>query len=126
MALSTDARDEIATALRSAGIEAFPFPPETPTLPSAIVLPDDPYLIPNRVGVGLTYSAAYSVDCLAQALDNEAGLAAVEALIDSVLAALPNGVTPTRVSRPVIESLGAQGNAYVSSIQVTAQLTEKG
>jgi len=122
MALTTEARDEIATALTAAGILAFKSAPATVTMPSVIVVPAEPYLVVNRIGHGLSYMAAWDLTCIAQALDNESGLANVETLLDNVLAALPDGMAVTRVSRPMLDDFGAQGSGYVSQISVTAQL----
>jgi hypothetical protein len=125
MALTTDARTEIAETLREAGLPAFAYVPPTVSVPAVIVTPDDPYIVTDNIGGTLAYRAAFLVDCLAQATDPAAGLAKVEDLIDSVLAALPSGVWATRVGRPGLDDLGAQGTVYVAQISVNAHLVEE-
>lgn len=123
MALTTDARVEIAAALTAAGLPAFPYLPETVTLPAVIITPRDPYVIPDRIGRDLTYTANFRVSMLAQALDNAAGLAAVEDLIDRTMAAMPDGVLVLSVGPPLIDDLGAQGSAYVAEMDIAAHVT---
>jgi hypothetical protein len=120
--LTTGARDAIAKALRDAGLPAHSYVPETVSPPAVIVIPDDPYIVVNRLGPRLSYSAAFTVTVMVQALDNEASLALCEAHIDAVLDALPSGVSATRVSRPALDDLGAQGAVYVAEVNVTAQV----
>lgn len=122
MALTTDARQEIADALNAAGILAFPVVPETLTMPSVVIVPGEPYVIPDRIGPTLAYTASYDLTCVAQAADNAAGLAAVEGMIDAVLAALPDGIRCERVTRPALDDFGAQGAGYVAQIFVTGHL----
>jgi hypothetical protein len=120
---STDARHELSVLLRANGIDAYPYPPETLSLPCVVVYPSDPYLEPNRLGHDTLRAAGFFTLAVAvQALDNEAGLSACEALIEDTLMALPSGVQVTRVSRPGLDDTGAQGSVYVSEITITAQL----
>lgn len=122
MALTTDARQEIADALNAAGILTFPVVPETLTMPSVVIVPGEPYVLPDRIGPTLAYTASYDLTCVAQAADNAAGLAAVEGMIDAVLAALPDGIRCERVTRPALDDFGAQGAGYVAQIFVTGHL----
>jgi hypothetical protein len=124
MALTTDTRTEIAAALAMAGLPAFPYVPETVTLPSVVVVPDDPYIVVDRLGPTLNYTVAYVLHVVTQAIDNEAGLSSCEALIDDTLRAIPDGVRVVRVNRPLIDNLGAQGSAYVAQIFVQAHVAE--
>ena len=121
-ALSTEARLELHQAFIDAGLPSYSYVPETPSPPAVIVLPDDPYIEPNRLGARLAYRAHFIVAVIVQALDNETALTNAEALIDSVLTAVPSGVTVDRVSRPALDSLGAQGAVYVVEINVSAQV----
>lgn len=123
MALTTEARTEIATALRAKGLPAFPYLPATVSLPAAILVPGDPYVIPDRIGATLTYTARFRLSLLAQALDNESGLIACEELIDATMAALPDGVLVVRCGPPLLDDLGAQGSAYVAEMEITAHVT---
>lgn len=123
MALTTDARTEIVAALAAAGLPAFPYVPPTVSLPAVIITPRDPYVIPDRIGETLTYTAAFRLSIVAQALDNESSLAACEDLIDRTIAALPDGVHFIRSGPPLIDSLGAQGDAMVAEMDVTAHVT---
>lgn len=123
MALTTDARNEIADALRAAGLPAFPYLPATVSLPAVILVPADPYVIPDRIGSTLTYTARFTVSLLAQAIDNASGLAAVEALIDETMGALPDGVLVIRCGPPLLDDLGAQGAAYVADLEISAHVT---
>ena len=123
MALTTDARVEIADALRAAGLPAFPYLPPTVSLPAVILVPADPYVVPDRIGPTLTYTARFTVSLLAQAIDNASGLAAVESLIDATMAALPDGVMVIRCGPPLLDDMGAQGVAYVADMDISAHVT---
>lgn len=123
MALTTDARTEITDVLRTAGLPAFAYVPATVSLPAVILTPRDPYILPDRIGDTLTYTASFRVSMLAQALDNAAGLAACEDLIDRTMAAMPDGVLVVRCGPPLLDSLGAQGDAYVAEMDITAHVT---
>jgi hypothetical protein len=120
---TTEGRLALHAALEAAGLPAFPYLPETVSPPCVIVLPDDPYVTPNRIGPGvLRYQAQYVVACVVQATDNETAVTNCEHLIDAVLFALPDGISASRVSRPSLDSLGAQGAIYVAEVTCTAQL----
>jgi hypothetical protein len=121
-AASTDARLAITTALKTAGLPAFPYVPKTVSMPAVIVIPDDPYLIPNRVGPVLRMEAKYVVVCVAAAHEAEAGVASCEEMAERAILALPDGVTADRVTRPSLDSIGAQGSVYVAEITITAQV----
>jgi hypothetical protein len=123
VALTTDARVEIAAVLRAAGLPAFEYVPPTVSLPAVIIVPADPYVVPDRIGPTLTYTARFTVSLLAQAVDNASGLAAVEALIDETMAALPDGVLVIRCGPPLLDDLGAQGSAYVADMDISAHVT---
>lgn len=125
MALTTDARTEIAAALLAAGLPAFPYIPETVSLPAVMVVPGDPYITLDRIGPTLEYLARFRVFVVVQALDTAAALAANEALLDATITALPVGVSANRVSPPLLDDMGAQGAAMVSEIEVTAHVSER-
>ena len=124
MALSTDARQELALLLRDAGLPAFAQMPQTVTLPAVVLVPDSPYLTPTRVGPQLAYQMGLRILVLGQAADNAAGLALIEQLLDDTLSALPGSVLVTRIDPPTLDTLGAQGSAYGS--EITAQLHLEG
>ena len=122
MALTTDARNDIAAALTSAGLTAHATVPTTIIPPCVIVAPDEPYIEPDRIGDWLRYTAYLRIGCIAQAVDNRAGLANCETLIDQVLTHLPDGVTVSRVGAPSLDDIGAQGAVYVAEVTITAHL----
>lgn len=121
MALSTEIRDEITTALRAAGIPAFASQPGTAPNPAVIIGPDSPYLTFDRVGPINGYTIGLRLTVQVQALDTAASLAILEALIEDVIGALPTGIGVSPVTAPRLESLGTgQGSAYTAEIPVTA------
>jgi hypothetical protein len=122
-ALTTDARKVITDALAAAGLPAFAYVPATVSLPAVIITPRDPYITPDRVGAILTYTAAFRVSCIVQALDNETALAACELLIDRTITALPDGVRFIRGGPPLMDDLGGQGTAFVAELDVEAHVT---
>jgi hypothetical protein len=121
-AQATDARLAITAALTAAGLPAFSYVPKTVSMPAVIVIPDDPYLTPNRVGSQLSMEIAFVVACVANGNDNEAAVAVCEALAEAVVVSLPDGVRAVRVSRPSLDSIGAQGSVYVAEVTVQAQV----
>ena len=76
------------------------------------------------MGSTLAYSLRLRLACMVQALDNQAALAAVEQLLDTVLKLLPKAVNVERVEPPTLDSLGNQGSIYVSEITITTQVKE--
>jgi hypothetical protein len=122
MTETTQARSALAAVLTAAGLPAHAYVPATVTVPAVILRPADPYMIPNRIGRGLRFAMALTCDVITPSLDNEAGLASAEALIESVLGALPDGWNAVRVGKPGVDDLGSQGSVYVTEIDLTAQL----
>lgn len=123
---ATEARRDIAAALTTAGITAFPSTPSTMPLPCVVLVPDSTYLELVSVGGALTYRLGMRAQINAPALSTDAALETIEQLIDDTIAALPSGVTASTVSAPRLDSLGTgQGSLYVAEVTLSALIKKE-
>ena len=123
---ATSGRADIAAALTAAGLTAFASTPSTMPLPCVVLTPDSPYLELVSIGSALTYRIGIKAQINAPALDNAAALEVVETLADSVIEALPSGVTASTLSAPRLDSLGqGQGSIYTADLTLTALITKE-
>lgn len=126
MALLTEFREELVTALRAEVTSApvLEAPPSAVSAPAVYVRPGDPWADTPTLGATLSYRAHLQVRCLARAMDNTAALAEAEALLDEVLSALPAGVVWSDATAPTPQEIGAQGVVVAFDLTVSAHLTE--
>lgn len=117
----TEARLELAAALTAAGLPAFAAAPSTAPVPSCIVNPGSPYLEVVNLGQHPTYRVGLVVSISAPAFSTAAALETLEALVDRVIEALPNGIAASSVSSPRLEFLGeGQGSVYIAEVTLSA------
>ena len=123
MNIYTDARQEIVTALTTAGLTAFGFTPPTLVPPCVIVEPGEEWITPDRVG-GKSYRVEFTATAHVSLIDANAAITGLEALITDTLAALPEGVHSTTVASPEVDGTGSQGETLAAAILLTAQVRE--
>lgn len=115
----TDARAELTTALDTAlSVKVYDTPPQVPTTPSVSVSCGSPWMTPSRLahGVQVTWKILIAVR------DDKDHVPALEALVETVLGALPNGYTLESVGPPSSLDIGAQGSVMAADVLVTAQI----
>lgn len=122
--LSTQARAELVTLLESTGRTVHPVAPPVPIPPCLVVVPDTPWMIPNRLGSALNYELRYRVLVVSDARVNASAMADAEAAVEDVLDALTGKFAVTQVGPPQLTDTGAQGVVQTTEISLTAQVKE--
>ena len=100
----TTAKVEFTTALQGAGLDVKEYLPDRITPPVVIVMPNQPYLVPETVGN--EYTMNLEVVCVAQTATNENASEELDSLIESVLNALPAYAGITSVGKPYALTTG--------------------
>lgn len=117
---ATSVRRAITEALQAAGLPAYAAPLGTTPVPSVVVQPDSPYLLPTALGRD-TWRVQLQLAISVPALDTATALEAIETMATAVLDALPQGCDVQELTQPALQSLGqAQGSVYAASIVVAA------
>lgn len=124
-AAATDARVEIAAALRDglpAAIPVYDLLPAVIRPPLVALEPRDPYLEPLTIGYD-RFLLRLAVAIIAPAAEPGRGFAWIEETAELVYDLLPPGVTAENLAAPRITDLGAQGPALVAEIDLTIPIT---
>lgn len=124
MALSTEAREALITALGGAGIKVYDTVPAVPKPPCIVVTPDGPWIQPERIGSNLNYVVRWRVLVVISPRNNEAATIDVEDAVDTVLGLIPASMTVEQVNAPQIQDTGAQGSVLTTEINVSAHWKE--
>lgn len=122
--LSTQARAELVTLLEGTGRTVHAVPPPVPIPPCLVVVPDSPWMVPNRIGSARNYQLRYRVLVVSDARVNTSAMADAEAAVDAILDALTGKFAVTQVGPPQLTDTGAQGVVQTTEITLTAQVKE--
>jgi hypothetical protein len=120
----TSTRHELAGYYLAAGIQTYPSAPQTLVTPCVVILPDSPWIEPNRVGDKIRARMSFTVTAYASAIENEIALAAIEDLVEAIIRATPHGLLITSVGRPVESDQGSQGVTLSAAVNISAQIEE--
>lgn len=123
-ALTTEARQTLTTAFSALGIKVYDTVPAVPTPPCIVVVPDTPWLVPERLGSALNYRARWRVLVVISPRNNAQAVLDIENAVDSVLTAIPTGFNVDLVNPPSLSDTGAQGTVYTTEIAVSAHMKE--
>lgn len=124
MALSTEAREALITALEGNGIRVYDTMPAVPKPPAIVIIPDSPWIIPERIGSSLNYRVRWRVLVVISPRNNEAATTDIEDAIDVVLANIPSTMNVEQVNTPQLQDTGAQGSVLTTEINVSAHWKE--
>jgi hypothetical protein len=124
MALSTEARSALISALEGNGIRVYDTMPAVPKPPAIVIIPDSPWIIPERVGSSLNYRVRWRVLVVISPRNNEAATTDIEDAIDTVLANIPATMNVEQVNAPQLQDTGAQGSVLTTEINVSAHWKE--
>lgn len=124
MALSTEAREALITALEGNGIRVYDTMPAVPKPPAIVIIPDSPWIIPERIGSSLNYRVRWRVLVVISPRNNEAATSDIEDAIDVVLANIPSTMNVEQVNTPQLQDTGAQGSVLTTEINVSAHWKE--
>jgi hypothetical protein len=119
-----DVRNDLCTALAGVAASVYPVAPEAVIPPACVIIPDSPWLesvlingAVTKVKVNFVVTAAVANNSNSGALDQ------LEALIISILGAMPSGYVVGDVQRPSIVSVGAS-NLLVADLSVSTFYTQ--
>jgi len=100
-------RTSLATAIQAAGYKAHRFPPPTVLPPAVVIVPDEPYLLPEVLSAGGNrWAVRFELIVAVAALDNEGQLNQLEDITVDVCRNLPPGVALGPIRRPTLEQVG--------------------
>jgi hypothetical protein len=119
-----DVRNDLATALAGVAASVYPVAPEAVIPPACVIIPDSPWLESVLVNGSVTKVKVNFVVTAAVANNSNSGaLDQLEALIISILGAMPSGYVVGDVQRPSILSVGAS-NLLVADLSVSTYYTQ--
>ena len=124
MALTTESRTLLTVALSGNGYKVYDNVPTVPVTPSIVVVPDSPWLRPNRVGSNLNYEVRWRVLVNVNARVNDSATKTTEDAIDTLLGVIPAAFNVESVTAPQLLSLGAQGTVVSTEINLSIQMKE--
>jgi hypothetical protein len=123
-ALSTESRNTLAAALTGQGYRVYSTAPAVPVTPSIVIVPDAPWITPERVGSVLNYRVRWKVLVVISPRKNEAAALDTETAVDTILALIPAGFIVDQVGPPSLADIGAQGTVITTEINVQAHMKE--
>ena len=123
-ALTTEARQTIASAITNLGFKVYSTVPATPIPNSVVITPDSPWVRMDRIGSRLNYECFWRVVLIMDPRANEQAQVATEDNIDLILANVPDGFTVTFVGAPQITHLGGQGSVLATELTISARMKE--
>lgn len=124
MALSTEARTALITALEGNAYRVYDTMPAVPKPPAIVIIPDSPWIVPERVGSNLNYRVRWRVLVVVSPRNNEVATTDIEAAVDVVLANIPATMNVEQVNAPQLQDTGAQGTVLTTEINVSAHWKE--
>jgi len=124
VALTTESRTLLTVALAGNGYKVYDNVPTVPVTPSIVVVPDSPWLRPNRVGSNLNYEVRWRVLVNVNARVNDSATKTTEDAIDTLLGVIPAAFNVESVTAPQLLSLGAQGTVVSTEINLSIQMKE--
>lgn len=124
MALSTEARTALIVALDGNGYRVYDTMPAVPKPPAIVIIPDSPWIVPERLGSALNYRVRWRVTVVISPRSNEAATTDIEDAVDVVLANIPGSMNIEQVNAPQLQDTGAQGTVLTTEINVSAHWKE--
>jgi len=124
MALSTQARQALIAALEGHGIRVYDTMPAVPKPPAIVVIPDAPWIVPERIGSPLNYRIRWRVLVVISPRQNAAATTDIEDAVDTVLGLIPSTMNVEQVNPPQLQDTGAQGTVLTTEINVSAHWKE--
>ena len=119
-----DVRNDLATALAGVAASVYPVAPEAVIPPACVIIPESPWLESVLINGSVTMVKVNFVVTAAVANNSNSGaLDQLEALIISILGAMPSGYVVGDVQRPSILSVGAS-NLLVADLSVSTYYTQ--
>ncbi len=124
VALSTESRTTLAAALTGHGYKVYATAPAIPVAPSIVIVPDSPWITPERIGSTLNYRVRWRLLVVISPRKNDAASLDTETAVDVILGLIPKGYNVDQVGAPALTDLGAQGTVITTEINVQAHMKE--
>ena len=124
MALTTESRELLITALAGNGYRIYDTVPAVPATPSVVIVPDSPWIRPNRIGSTLNYEVRWRVLVNVNPRNNESATKTTEDALDTLLVEIPSTFVVDVVNAPQLLSLGGQGTVMSTEINVSIRMKE--
>ena len=123
-ALSTDARLELAGLLASVtGYKVHDVAPNVPIPPCLVIVPDTPWIVPERIGSVLNYRLRLKVLVVVDSRNNTAALKKMESAVEAVAVAVGDSFIIDQISPPPITDTGATA-VLVSEVSTTSHIID--
>ena len=123
-ALTTEARLALTAAFAATGLKVYDTVPAVPAPPCIVVIPDTPWLLPERLGSTLNYRARWRVLIVISPRNNAQATLDLEDAVDDCLGLIPTGFNVDLVNPPSLSDTGAQGTVYTVELAVSAHMKE--
>lgn len=124
MALTTESRELLVTALTGNGYRIYDTVPAVPATPSVVIVPDSPWIRPNRIGSTLNYEVRWRVLVNVNPRNNESATKTTEDALDTLLVEIPSTFVVDVINAPQLLSLGGQGTVMSTEINVSIRMKE--
>ena len=123
-ALSTDARLELSGLLATIpGYKVHDVAPNVPIPPCLVIVPDTPWIVPERIGSVLNYRLRLKVLVVVDSRNNAAGLKKLESAVEAVAVAVGDSFIIDQISPPQITDTGATA-VLVSEVSTTSHIID--
>lgn len=124
--ISTQARAALATLLGTnvTGYKIWATAPAVPVAPCLVLVPDSPWMLPERLGSGANVAMRMKILVVVDARVNVNGLDKTEVAVQKILKAVASTWSVDQVGPPQITEVGPQGSVLVTEILCTAHLKE--
>ena len=123
-ALATDARDELATLLATdTGYKVHKVAPNAPIPPCLVIVPDTPWIVPERIGTVLNYRLRLKVLVVVDSRNNAAALVKMENAVEAVAVAIGDTFIIDQISPPQITDTGSSA-VLVSEVSTTSHIID--
>jgi hypothetical protein len=124
-ALTTESRGMLSSALQGLGLIVYDVVPATPTTPSVSIIPDTPWITPERISSHLQYEVRWKLLLAVKTNQNKAAQNDSEKYVDFILGALTNShFNVSLVGPPQLTDVGAQGTVLTTEINVSVSMKE--
>lgn len=118
----TESRGDLYTAFTGLGLKVYDYSPPIPQPPCVVILPDSPWIRPDRVGSNLNIEVRWRALLVVNSKANNAQPDQIEDALEDLLGAIPTGYVVTSVGSPQLTDVGAQGTVTTTEVNISVRL----
>ena len=119
----TESRGDLHTAFTGLGLNVYDYSPPVPQPPCVVILPDSPWVRPDRVGSNLNIEVRWRVLLVVNSKANNAQPNQIEEALEDLLTSIPAGYIVTLVGSPQLTDVGAQGTVTTTELNLSVRLS---